>query len=441
MADALDNLLTLNIVAQTAGITRRGFGTTLIAAYHENWPERVRAYTNPADMLADGFTAGHQAYVAASKLMSQVPAPPRFLVGRLAETPNAHVETLTPTAVEGVTYVIELTDQDGVLVEYEYTAESGDDAEDICDAFRSAINGGTQNITGTGTATLILTADNAGEVFGLYAGDDGTGHLWARVNGTTDPGMATDLAAIRAADDTWFGLLVDNQSQAIVNATAGWAETNRKLFGFTTGDSAAKTGAAGSGDVLDDQEVASRGFTFGAYSPRPHDHVAAGWMGRMLPLTPGSATWAYKTLRNVSTAQLSATHRANIEAKKGNWYIEVAGKAITFPGTTGLDFIDVTVTIEWLKARVQEDLFDLITRADKVPFTDKGIAAVEARIRGVWAEGIANGALNDDLVVVVPDAVDVSPGDRSARVLTGVSFSGTLAGAIHKLTINATVSA
>jgi len=441
---SLDSLVQVSIVAQTAGISRQGFGTPLIAAYHTVFPERVRTYTNPADMLTDGFTAGHQAYLAAQAIMSQVPAPPSFKVGRLAETPNAHVETLVATPQALTKYLVDLADKDGTITTFEYTSDDTPTDAEIHGALLSAINADASlEVTASGgTSDLVLTADNAGEVFSLRAYDEGGGHLWARTATNADPGMATDLAAILAADGDWFGLAIDAPSEAIINATAAWAESNRKLFGFTTGDTDAITTAVGGGDVIDDQKTAGRAFVFGAYSDRPYEHLAAGWMGRIFPRDPGAQTWAYKTIRNVSAVPLTATHKTNLEAKNGNWYAEVAGRNITFEGKTGAgDYIDVTRTIEWLKARIQEEEYLLLANAEKVPFTDLGIAGVEAKIRGPWAEGVANTALNDDLTVVVPLAANVSAADKTSRTLTGVNFSGTVQGAIHKLVIQGTVSA
>lgn len=439
MSDALSSLVTVSISTQTAGITRRGFGTPLIAAYHTVFPERVREYTDPGDMITDGFLAGDAAYLIASAIMSQVPAPPSFLVGRCAESPNAHVVTLTPTVLVGATYYIDLADSDGTTVTYEYTAQAGDTATDICDAFRTAI-GSAHDLTASGTTTLILTADNAGEVFYCYAYADVSSAdqlLWTRSTGTADAGYATDLAAIKAVRDDWFGLLVDEDSEVVINAVAAWAETNRKLFGFTSGDTAGITGAVESGDVFDDQKTASRAFTYGVYSAAPQQHGAAALMGRIFPLDPGRATWALKTLRNVDTMELSATHRTNLEAKNGNWYSTVSGKAITFPGKTGLDWVDVTRIVEWVKSRWQEDIFIALANSDKQPFTDKGIAAVEGAMRGVWAEGVGNTALNDDLALTLPLAEDL---DTSTRLLSGVTAAGTVQGAIHKVSIQGTIS-
>jgi hypothetical protein len=442
MSDALNSLVQISISVQTAGITRTGFGKPLIAAYHTVYPEVVREYTDAGDMLTDGFLVGDAAYIIASQIMAQQPAPPSFLVGRLAETPNAMVETLTPTVVVGITYSVELADTDGVAATYEYTAVGGDTATDICDALRTAI-GSNHDITASGTTTLVLTGDNIGEVFSLhaYTDTDPTTFLWARANSTADPGIATDLAAIKVVDDTWFGLCIDNPSTAIISSAATWCETNRKLLGFTTGDTDAATGALAGGDILDLRKTANQAFSYGLYSDQPHERGAEALMARIFPLDPGRATWAHKTLRSVSSVPMSATHRGLIESKNGNWYQTTAGKSITFPGKTGLDFIDVTRTVEWVKARMQEEIFLILTNEDKKPYTDKGIGSIEGAIRSVWDEGRGNGALNDDLTVTVPAAVDVSSADKLARLLSGVKFTGTVTGAIHTVQVQGTISA
>jgi hypothetical protein len=43
-------------------------------------------------------------------------------------------------------------------------------------------------------------------------------------------------------------------------------------------------------------------------------------------------------------------------------------------------------------------------------------------------------------VVTVPDVVDVSVTDKEDRILRDVKFTGTLAGAIHKVIISGVVS-
>ncbi len=441
---SLDSLVQVTIVSQTAGVTRQGFGVPLIAAYHTAWPERVRTYTKPADMLTDGFTAGHAAYRAAQALKSQVPCPPLFKVGKLTSTPNAQVETLVPTAANLTKYSLDIADEDGTLVTFNFTSDGTATVAEIVGALLTAVNAdaGLAVTASGGVTDLVLTADVAGRVFALRAYDNGSGHLWTRTLTAADPGYATDLAAILVADPAWFGLTIDLPSDPIVGAVASWAESNRKLFGFTTGDTACKTAAVGGGDVIDDRKTANQAFSWGIYSDRPYEHAAAGLLGRMLPLDPGRGTFAHKTLRGVSTVPLTPTHVTNLEGKNGMWYQQVGGKGITFPGKSGSgEWLDVTWTIEWLKARLQEEWFHYLTKGDKVPFTDKGIAGGEAVIRSVWDEGVRNDALNDDLVVTVPKAKDVSAVDRANRVLSGVSFSGTVQGAIHTLQIQGKVAA
>ena len=79
---------------------------------------------------------------------------------------------------------------------------------------------------------------------------------------------------------------------------------------------------------------------------------------------------------------------------------------------------------------------------DKVPFTDPGIAQVEGAVRGVLNQSVGQGILSEDpeFTVTVPKAADVSTVDKSNRLLPDVKFTGTLAGAIHEVDIDGTVS-
>lgn len=441
-------LVSVTISTETPGLTRRGFGRHLIATNHAYFPELARLYSNPGDMLADGFTTGHLAYLAAQAIMAQTPAPKDFKIGRLS-TNLTHVETFTPSVSggAGVTYSVEITTIDGVTVVYEYTADATPTAIEICDALITAIQAGAQaaklTATGTGTGVLTITADVAGEHLSMRAYDDGSGHLWTRLNTTTQSAVAAELAAIKTYDDDWYGLVLAVPiSDAVITAAAPWAQTNKKLMGFTTGDGVAKTAAGGGGDVLDDQDVASRNYVHGWYSDRPHQFVDAAATGRIFPLEPGAATAAVKTLANVEAVPLRVSDKATIESKNGNWYGTEHGVGITFPGKVGNgDYIDTTRSIDWLVARLQEEIFLAVRNANKIPFTDKGAAVIEGKIRSVWDEGVKNGAFNDDLVVTVPAIADLPAAAKTARTLPGITFRGTLQGAIHTVEISGTVAA
>ena len=139
---------------------------------------------------------------------------------------------------------------------------------------------------------------------------------------------------------------------------------------------------------------------------------------------------------------LSTSQRTAITSTSGNFYVTEASVNATFWGTTGEDYIDITRGIDWLRIRMQEDLVALMLAQAKIPFTDKGIAMVEAKIQKRLQEGVRTGLLaplSED-PVTVPLAEDVSTANKTARTLTGVTFTADLAGAIHEVTVTGTVS-
>ncbi len=79
---------------------------------------------------------------------------------------TAQVYTVTPTAVNSTIYNMAINGR-----AYSLTSDASATATEIADAFRTLINADTDNgVTGTGTTTLILTANTAGAPFVVSLG-------------------------------------------------------------------------------------------------------------------------------------------------------------------------------------------------------------------------------------------------------------------------------
>lgn len=263
---------------------------------------------------------------------------------------------------------------------------------------------------------------------------------------TTDPGIATDLGAILAADPDFYGVLLDSNSSTEIMAAAAWTEANGKLFGAQSADTLCTT-SGNTTNVMYLAKAAGYARTAITYYPSIGLTTAwftAGWMGKLFPKSPGKATWAHKTIAAVSVYTLTDAQRAAIEAYGGNHYLAAGGIPITFPGKTASgEWIDVTRDIDWLRARLKERQLFLVANRDKIPFTDAGISLVVGEVRAQLDEAVDAGVLAGDPkpTVTAPRAADVSEEDRAARHLPGVEFGGRLAGAIHTLDITGRVSA
>lgn len=441
MAD-LSNHVSLTISQDSVGVARAGFGVPLFLSYNTSgWgATRVRSYGSLADVVADFPSTTGPEYRAATAMFSQSPRPESIKIGRGALPPTQKF-TLTPVVQHSHTYRLRLGG-DGVTEEtVSIDADSATTATEICDALRTEINAIVgKNFTATGTSTLIITADAAAEWFFVEVLDVND---FALVQDHTDPGIATDLAACSVEDDAWYALYTLYNSNAMVLAAAASIAAQKKIYLPDVNDTLTITGAAASSDTIDDLATLGYARVMAMYHPALDQMPGAAWLGRVLPLEPGSESWKFKSLQGVAAVSLTSTQRANLVSKKGNSVETVAGVKITFEGTTSDgDFLDVQRGLDWIEDDMAKGVFGALAGAEKVPFTDQGVAMIEAEVRATLSRAVAAGILTNDpaFTVTVPKVATVSTTNRALRRLPDVKFSATLAGAIHKVIITGVVS-
>jgi hypothetical protein len=296
--------------------------------------------------------------------------------------------------------------------------------------------GETDHLTVTGTA--------AGDWFSLEVSDVS---LLKNQMTHAEPAtaLATDLNAIQLENSDWYVLVTLYNSDAYVKAAAAWVESadSPKLYAADLCASETATLAAGGGDTADDIETLAYTRTFICYHPSPADMFGAAWCGRLLPLDPGSETWKFKSLSGVNPVTTTSTHRTNIKAKKANSIITVAGRNITFEGTTADgDFIDIQRGLDWLEDDMTKAVFGALAGADKIPYTDDGVALIQAEVWGSLKRAVNMGILDtlEKDAVTVPRVASVSTANRALRLLPDVKFKCRTAGAIHKVNISGVVS-
>jgi hypothetical protein len=258
--------------------------------------------------------------------------------------------------------------------------------------------------------------------------------------------VATDLTNINNVDSSWYALISVERDPAVVKAIADWVEPRIKLFGTASANLDIINVAAGT-DTTSIAAVLNQGGyirTFVMYhQDAATDYPEAAWFGRVLPLEPGSETWKFKTLNSISYSNLTTTQSRNALNKKANTYEFVAGVGITANGTVAQgEYIDIIRGVDWLTARIQEYVFSALVNTPKVPYTDAGIAVIQAQVKRVLQLGVNNNflAADPEPECTVPLAADVPPADKANRILKNVKFNATLAGAIHAVEIRGTVS-
>lgn len=439
---SLDDLVSISVSATTATPTKPGFGTILIAAQKvpAAMVDRVKKFGSLKEMTDFGFSTSDPAYLCAQKMKAQNPSPKSWLIGKRLNKTTQTVTLTCTSAAEGDTYKITLVSTAGVATTYTRTVPAASSTSAEATALAALINAHTQ-VSAAAVGAVITVTGTLGELVNFKEWSDNIEFA----DTTPDPGLAADLAAIKAAtNQDWYGLALDSQSEAEIAAAALFVETEKKIACFNTSDYGCAK-AATTTDVMSDLKAAAYARSGVLFSKKELlSYSGAAWMAKQFAgANPGSDTWAYKTLASVTVDELTTSERSAILDKNGNVYNPVSGINVTEKGKSGSgEYFDVTRFVDWLRAEIQFRVFSALVNNSKIPYTDVGIDAIVAIIDGALKFGVTRGGLVAGTTqVLAPKVADIPSATKASRRLEDITFSGTLAGAIHELDIAGTVTA
>lgn len=258
------------------------------------------------------------------------------------------------------------------------------------------------------------------------------------------------LDAIEAFDPEWYVLVITERNQTKVLDVAAWVEAGLR-HAFITADPDVNILDSGvSSDLASQEQTLDHDRTSVFYhQDAATTYPEAAWIGNGFAVDPGKMTMKFRTLIGVNPSLLTVAESLAARAKGANVYETIGGMDITREGTMASgEFIDIIRDADWLKTQLEEGIFGMLAAADKIPYDDSGIAAVESIVRQKLDAAIASTFLTarPDLYggqpysVTVPESADVSSADKAARILRNVEFTATIAGAIHKVIIEGRVA-
>lgn len=259
--------------------------------------------------------------------------------------------------------------------------------------------------------------------------------------------ISTCLTRVSNASE-WYGFSLAGLDTSVYADASTWAETNRKLFGFS----------------YDTEEspvtVEGKDYTFGIYSGQTGDETrsegnkyeAIALMAKCFGYEPGSETWEFKTLNGVSVSKNLSSDTVNtLNELPIMYYIQVANRKITRNSKVGSgEWIDTIRLKDYLISEIENAVLGFLASNVKVPYNDDGITGIKNAIAGVLSAEQKNGGIdsdkyNDDgtvdygYTVNVPNAVDIPKVDKRERKLYKVTFTAKLTGAIHFVRIRGTL--
>jgi hypothetical protein len=264
--------------------------------------------------------------------------------------------------------------------------------------------------------------------------------------------LPTELSAVLSdiceLYNDWY-LLVDTAFEEAVGDTeaiADWASANGKLYictnkaadvvvtGSTQNIAAITTRAAA---------IVSTRCAMIAHTDPVGAMAHAAWVGRMAPTGPGAATWKFKNLNGVPDPAFTNTAINDLHVGYVNTYVKKLGVLQTSEGLdTSGSYIDIQRSMDWLQARIEEQISFVLFNEGKIPYDDTGIAMVVNTLAGVLKQAVGNGVIAKDeagngmWTITAPKRAAIAKTDIANRFLPDVNFDAVIAGAIHKVAVN-----
>lgn len=251
------------------------------------------------------------------------------------------------------------------------------------------------------------------------------------------------LTTVNESNPGFYAVFIADRDSASLAEAGDWANANKKFFFGGTSDETALTGRNVDREAYIVHNEADK-------------YPECAWAGMNLPKDPGSITWKWKSLNGQNAANYTLTELNTIRDANGQTITEVGGVAVVNEGKcTSGEFIDVIRGQDWVKARIEENLYQLFISNDKIAMDNVGIAQVESTIRSVLKMAgnrgiIAKATTETELTksddkefmyqVTVPRREDITVNDRANRILPGVEFIYYLAGAIHEAEVKGKIT-
>lgn len=401
-------------------------------------------------------------------VFGQTPDPPR----NVTITTAAHADWLATVAV------VVGRDETGLIISDTIAIDvGGGTTNGTAKVFASIISitipvqgaaAGTGTI-GTGVifapdALVFTPTDNttnlevAMDVAGAWVGMSATANITLN-DDTAEPGvtLATDLAAMRAEDADWYGLIVaDAQSHDQILATAVYAETQEIMYFPHTADSDCEESVAS--DILSVLAAASYFRTNAFYSRVNHGAFPeAAHVGMFLPWAPGQASQEFKALTGIVADDISATAYTNLVgtktspsgSKRATVYVEIlapgtnVGTPMTAGGmVSGGEWADIIIGLDYTDSVMSGRIINLQLASPRIPFTQAGIDVFVNSVRGTLvtvSKAPNNLFVLDSITLEWTDIEDVSVEDKAARYYDGVRWDATVQGAIRVIKVVGTV--
>lgn len=456
-------LVNTNIALATAGVTAQGFSDILFVSRHNYWSERVRTFTSVAGVLDAGVPSTHPIYIAAEGAFSQNPSPTQIKIGRFEATSVIKPDDVLLGKVYGLTLNAKDAADD---LSVQYTAQAADTEEDIVTALKTAIDG-EADIAAKVTTTIVGTgADAVLELSHTVAGDYFTVSALVNVSETfeaTPEELAPEaLAAIRAEDDDYYWLTSDVKQSAYVQALGSAQGAYFGVYAVSLAEADAYSNTlTGTFKVL--LEETQPDTVYPMYSQDAETafpevaHIAEATFAQTGRITYHARQCGASPAKAIDGSNLTESQIANLKANKVNYFdkVKITGSSraqrtnpsISVGGEVASgELLQVIVGRDSLAVDMEAANTNLLLQQKngRIAYDRKGLNKIRSVMKNVLAQ-YADETQHDFIfpqndsdfgfVITIPEPRDINPQDKLENILKQCTFSATLRGSIHYITI------
>lgn len=167
------------------------------------------------------------------------------------------------------------------------------------------------------------------------------------------------------------------------------------------------------------------------------DSFAAEALSVVMSYKPGEKTGKFRQLNGVKEANVTDTFAKALEDNNINTYVKKLGVLQMTEGKVlSGEYIDIILTEDWIRFRIEERMMHLALNNDKIPYTNQGIAMMIGVVESVLKEAESkNMIMPGQYVIDYKRREEVSSNEAANRDYNHIKWAATLAGAIHEGTI------
>lgn len=272
-----------------------------------------------------------------------------------------------------------------------------------------------------------------------------------------DP-VADTLDAAVAIDPDFYALALEKSYrdvEADILAASAWVEANERLhFNTSNDDDILNVGV--SSDIASQLQTLGYNRTYTQYSSVVDQYPAIAAFAILATTsfrgTDTLKTLKFKDLTGITSESIDGTQLNAIKGKNCNVLYTTASIRMVDSGIMASgSWIDEIHGTDALAEQIRVNVFGALARTStKIPYTERGMSQLKYQVESALEQYVRNGflatAVDDDgdfleaYTVTSGLVADAPTADKSARIAPDIEFTARLAGAVHSVLINGTLT-